>query len=739
MSIDLSQFSEIFFDEAEELLADLEKLMLIVNTDEPDPEDINAIFRIAHSIKGGAATFGFTDLTEITHVLESMLDRIRQGEDTFTSKHQEILLQSRDVLKMQLDGLRFKTAVDQDKVDEIRKVLEEMTGNSHATPVSVPDPTPVVDTSSPAVPTKADKKPTNKQFRVEIPEMSENSLRALIEELALLGNLDSNEKQGNKTVLVLSTSDTPDDILALCSFTLDPDAVKVTEVKAAEVVVAVPESPVKTSPALVEDGSFGFFDDAPATPVAEITNKTETKSTEPAKVVVEKAEVEPAKPRKFEEETAEKTSKIAETKPTRSVEHNASADTKAARPKPASAERNNNSIESSTIRVSVEKVDQLINLVGELVITHAMIAKRSEGVDHVLHEKLLNGIIQLGQNSRDLQEAAMSMRMMPMEVVFSRFPRMVRELSGKLGKQINLITQGNSIELDKGLIEKIVDPLTHLVRNSIDHGIEKPDARAEKGKPEAGRLVLSAVHQGGNVVIEVTDDGNGLNREKILKKAISEGIPVKDNMPDEEVWQLIFAPGFSTADAVTDVSGRGVGMDVVKRNIINLGGTVNVQSLPGVGTTVTVSLPLTLAILDGMSFKVGDETYILPLNYVVESFQPSADNIKEMGNQGNVIFVRGEYLPIIPLHEVFNIEAKHKDLLTGILVVIVSEERKAALLVDELLGQQQIVVKNIESNYRRVPNISGATIMGDGSVSLIIDVSDMLRGHYTKTSIAAVA
>jgi two-component system chemotaxis sensor kinase CheA len=311
---------------------------------------------------------------------------------------------------------------------------------------------------------------------------------------------------------------------------------------------------------------------------------------------------------------------------------------------------------------------------------------------------------------------------------------MVRELSTKLGKQINLVTQGNSIELDKGLIEKIVDPLTHLVRNSIDHGIESSDARLEKGKPAVGRLGLSAIHQGGHVLIEVTDDGAGLNRDKILNKARAEGIAIRDGITDEEVWQLIFAPGFSTADAVTDLSGRGVGMDVVKRNIISLGGTVNVQSAAGVGTITTVSLPLTLAILDGMSVKVGDETYILPLNYVVESFQPSAANIKEISGQGTVIFVRGEYLPIVPLHRVFNTETNHTDPLSGILVIIGSEDRKAALLVDELVGQQQIVVKNIESNYRKVPNISGATIMGDGSVSLIIDVTDLLRSNYTRTS-----
>ena len=666
MAIDISQFSEIFFDETEELLADLEKLLLTVDVDEPDPEDINAIFRIAHSIKGGAATFGFADLIEITHVLESMLDKIRHGEDQFTSQHQEILLQSRDVLKMQLDGLRLNTPVDTEKAADVKMVLESMI-DKHALA-----PAPQIFDANPE---KTVESAYARQFHIELPEASARDVSALTEELSLLGDLIGQSSDGQKTVLELATDEGVDEILALCSFVLDPDQVKVIE-QNAKPTIELPD----------DDLGFGFFD-------------------EPKVETIEKpVEVVPPPPAPVAKKPA---------------------------PKPELAHVN---AESSTIRVSVEKVDQLINLVGELVITHAMIAKRSEGLDIALHEKLLNGITQLGQNSRDLQETAMSMRMMPMEVVFSRFPRMVRELSTKLGKQINLVTQGNSIELDKGLIEKIVDPLTHLVRNSIDHGIESTEVRLEKGKPAVGRLGLSAIHQGGHVLIEVTDDGAGLNRDKILNKARAEGIAIRDGITDEEVWQLIFAPGFSTADAVTDLSGRGVGMDVVKRNIISLGGTVNVQSAAGVGTITTVSLPLTLAILDGMSVKVGDETYILPLNYVVESFQPSAANIKEISGQGTVIFVRGEYLPIVPLHRVFNTETNHTDPLSGILVIIASEDRKAALLVDELVGQQQIVVKNIESNYRKVPNISGATIMGDGSVSLIIDVTDLLRSNYTRTS-----
>jgi len=680
MAIDISQFSEMFFEETEELLADLERLLLTVDIDAPDIEDINGIFRIAHSIKGGAATFGFSDLIEITHVLESMLDKIRHGEDVFTAEHQEVLLQSRDVLKMQLDGLRYNSPVDIEKAVDIKIVLMSMIDNQAL------QPAPEVLKADVAIPTTVivDKSKYSKLFKIELPEVSAKDLESLVEELSLLGDLTNKQEQGKCVILDLATDEGVDDILALCSFVLDPNLVKVIETNP----VQNTETP-KVAPTIVDDDSFGFFD-------------------EPDDIIVDKPVVV------IQPEPIPVPQPIVAKKPA---------------PKAEAAVVNT---DATSIRVSVEKVDQLINLVGELVITHAMILKRAEGMDDVLYETLLNGITQLGQNSRDLQETAMSMRMMPIDVVFSRFPRMVRELATKLGKQINLVTQGNNIELDKGLIERIIDPLTHLVRNSIDHGIETTDIRLQKGKSEMGRLTLSATHQGGHVLIEVSDDGAGLNRERILKKAQTEGVPIRDGMTDDEVWQLIFAPGFSTAETVTDLSGRGVGMDVVKRNINSLGGVVNIKSVVGVGTVTSVSLPLTLAIMDGMSVKIGDETYILPLNYVLESFQPSDTNLKEINGTSSLIFVRDRYLPIIPLHEVFDIEARHKDPTSGILVVIASDDKRAALLVDELVGQQQIVVKNIESNFRKINNISGATIMGDGKVSLIIDVSDLLNSQYTR-------
>lgn len=394
----------------------------------------------------------------------------------------------------------------------------------------------------------------------------------------------------------------------------------------------------------------------------------------------------------------------------------------ASRPKPVSAAPAAAAGDSS-IRVSVEKVDQLINLVGELVITQAMLQQCALQLQDAAPERLTSGLAQLERNTRDLQESVMSIRMLPISFVFSRFPRVVRDLSGKLGKQVELRTSGETTELDKSLIERITDPLTHLIRNSLDHGIESPEKRVAAGKNPAGTITLKAYHQGGNIVIEVGDDGAGLNRQRILSKAREKGLQVSDQMSDGEVFNLIFEAGFSTAEQVTDVSGRGVGMDVVRRNIQAMGGRVDIESMAGIGTRMTVRLPLTLAILDGMSVAVGGHTYILPLASVVESLQPKEGDIKTLSNLARVIQVRGEYLPVVVLRELFNLDKAVTEFTQGIMVILEADGAKAALFVDGLVGQHQVVIKSLEANYRRVPCVSGATIMGDGHVALILDVS----------------
>jgi two-component system, chemotaxis family, sensor kinase CheA len=711
MTIDMSQFTQVFFDEAEELLAEMERLLLAIDISSPEAEDLNAIFRTAHSVKGGASTFGLTNMAEVTHHLESLLDKIRKGVMTLTADHVDAFLATKDVLKMQLDGHKHGAMVDQDAVANVRMLLQSLSQSAVQKELVVAPP----DTLSvkPVVESEF-----TDCFCIELPEIPERDANALAEELGLLGQASLEFGEGSRFVITLVTNKKQDDIISICAFLLDPDDLKITQKPASNLIKPERDKagedpgygffePMEfsaTHEKTDQDRGYGFFDAAEATPndggrvsfasfgqsADTVTDKSTLNSPQIASLPPEKQHT----PKKDLDKSAHSTQ------------------------------------ESSSIRVSIEKVDQLINLVGELVITQAMIEQRTSSLDPMLHERLLNSVGQLVRNTRDLQESVMSIRMMPMDYVFSRFPRMVRDLASKLGKKVEFVTNGAATELDKGLIERIVDPLTHLVRNSIDHGFEMPEVRSASGKNETGRLFLSAGHQGGNIVIEVSDDGAGLNREKILAKAMQQGLPVSEGMPDGEIWQLIFAPGFSTAEIVTDVSGRGVGMDVVKRNITAMGGTVEIRSAKGFGTTIVISLPLTLAILDGMSIKVGEEIYILPLGYVVESLQPIQEDIKHISGKGYVVKVRGEYLPLIPLHQVFDIEPRFTDPSQGIVVILESDGKKAGLFVDDLVGQQQVVVKNLESNYRKVSGISGATILGDGGVSLILDVSALIRSNY---------
>ncbi|HFJ9968870.1 TPA: chemotaxis protein CheA [Pseudomonas aeruginosa] len=384
--------------------------------------------------------------------------------------------------------------------------------------------------------------------------------------------------------------------------------------------------------------------------------------------------------------------------------------------------------ESGSIRVSVEKIDSLINLVGELVITQAMLGQLGEQLDPSRHERLQHALAQLEHNTRDLQESVMSIRMLPINFIFSRFPRLVRDTATRLGKQVELHLHGEHTELDKSVIEKLSDPLTHIVRNSIDHGIETPAERLAAGKPASGTVKLAASHQGGSVVVEVSDDGRGLSRPRILAKARERNLPVHDGMSDAEVWQLVFMPGFSTAEAVTELSGRGVGMDVVKRNIGAMGGRIDIDSAPGMGTRIGIRLPLTLAILDGLIVAVEAVNYVIPLTYIVESLQARSDDVRGLGGEDNaMIRVRGEYLPLFSLHELLRIGGEAPAPEQGIVVILESEGRSFALQVDELVGQQQVVIKSLEQNFRRVEGIAGATIMGDGSVALILDVDALPR------------
>ncbi len=657
MSMDISDFYQTFFDEADELLADMEQHLLELDPLAPDIEPLNAIFRAAHSIKGGAATFGFSVLQETTHLLENLLDGARRQEMSLSTEIINLFLETKDIMQEQLDAYKTSQQPDAESFEYICQALRQLALEAQQQQ-EAPAAQPAVQ--QPVAQPSAAPAAIEGGMRISLNGLKASEIPLMLEELGNLGEVKDPHQTEHSLDVTLLTSASEDDISAVLCFVLEPEQISFS-------------TPTQSAPAVAE------------------ANLPETV-----------AAPEPA------------------------LAPNASAALPAAKPAAAAAEAPKaraKASESTSIRVAVEKVDQLINLVGELVITQSMLAQRSGTLDPVNHGDLLNSMSQLERNARDLQESVMSIRMMPMEYVFSRYPRLVRDLAGKLNKQVELTLQGSSTELDKSLIERIIDPLTHLVRNSLDHGIEEPATRIAAGKSAVGNLVLSAEHQGGNICIEVIDDGAGLNREKILAKAASQGLAVSDSMSDEEVGMLIFAPGFSTAEQVTDVSGRGVGMDVVKRNIQEMGGHVEIRSQAGKGTTIRILLPLTLAILDGMSVKVNDEVFILPLNAVMESLQPQAEDLHPLAGGERVLQVRGEYLPLVELYRVFEVEGAKTDATQGIVVILQSAGRRYALLVDQLIGQHQVVVKNLESNYRKVPGISAATILGDGSVALIVDVS----------------
>ncbi|TAM87464.1 MAG: chemotaxis protein CheA [Candidimonas sp.] len=695
-SVDLSEFYDTFFDEAEELLAQMERDLLQLDCEQPDGDTLNSVFRAAHSIKGGAATFGcFPILVDTTHHMENVLDRIRHGELALGKSTIDVFLGCRDVLVEQVSAYRDGNTPDEAAARAALARLGSLADGRSAVPAAAPETLslpPRADghgcaASPPPSSPSAGSGHATRVMKVTITGISAKDSQALLDEMAIIGTvLRHAQSDGGPLVVELDTGESNSTISSVCCFVVNADQVNiepasVIEPASIELPPAVERVPIGSQPATISppaahDQSGNTPDSAPKGKLAGVSVGTPGSASGGQPGVATHA---------------------------KSTAHR----------------------ESSTIRVDIHKVDQIINLVGELVITQAMLRQATEVLgasEHPEHTRLVASVEQLERNARDLQEAVMSMRMMPMEYVFSRFPRVVREGAETLGKEIELVTRGQATELDKGLIEHIIDPLTHLVRNSLDHGIEAPGVREAAGKPRAGRITLSAEHSGGQIIIEVADDGAGLNRERILAKARSQGLDISGSASDEEVWQLIFAPGFSTAEKVTDISGRGVGMDVVRRNIQDLGGHIYLSSREGMGTTTRIVLPLTLAILDGMSVGVGKETFILPLNHVMESLQPQPGQIRVVSDGESVLHMRGEYLPLIALKDVFGIEEAVEEPTRAIAVLLAAGKSRFALLVDRLVGQHQVVVKSLEANYRKVPGVSAATILGDGSVAFIIDV-----------------
>lgn len=805
MAIDMTQFYQVFFEESAEHLASMEALLLELDVSNPDAEQLNAIFRAAHSIKGSAGTFGFTDLANTTHILENLLDKIRKQELILREEMVDAFLEAGDLLRNMLDAHQGQGSVDENLVEDICNKLRQLSSNLDENELEI-----VAGGSCSTSGISSDgqllvnsENVFDIQFVPNAASLANGAVEYLLAELNSMGKVkvisrpekENQETGGGFWHIKFHTTLAPEAFTEQVDFIADSGAWRISNdqnvfsldnsfglFEQAEVETddsyglfevmpsAVPQSEKSATQA---DEEYGFFDDFPAVGMAlgdGISNQYLSLKEQEENAgygffnnigEAENRTIQSGAEGDVEEDSRGfgffvplgnssdddgNTSQMQGASPS---ELPASSSGKELAPEPTRLANTGESRASrsvlsgvaasgdSSIRVSVEKVDQLINLVGELVITQAMLLQTASLMSQEAPEGLVNGLSQLERNTRDLQESVMSIRMMPISFVFSRFPRVVRDLSGKLGKQVELKTSGENTELDKGLIERIADPLTHLIRNSLDHGIESPANRIAAGKNSVGTITLKAYHQGGNIVIEVGDDGAGLHRNKILSKAREKGMQVSDQMTDSEVFNLIFEAGFSTADQITDVSGRGVGMDVVRRNIQSMGGRVEIDSMLGVGTRITVRLPLTLAILDGMSVAVGDQTYILPLSYVVESLQPEFGDIKTLSNQARVIQVRGEYLPVVVLHEIFGLKSKWKMLTQGIMVVLEADGTKAALFVDALVGQHQVVIKSLEANYRRVAGVSGATIMGDGHVALILDVSAIAEMAKSSIQIAA--
>jgi two-component system chemotaxis sensor kinase CheA len=720
---DFAQFQDAFFEEAAEHLAVVEEGLLQLEQHPNDLDLLNKIFRSAHSIKGTAGMFGFAAVAQFTHKMETLLDLLRNGQKAGSPTLTDLLLKSTDCLKTLIESAKTGSGIDEETVQQLTADLagasasEEETSSkgqvARGTGVAS-SPPPLPTSHSPIHEYTITWTPPDWLFQRGLDPLQ------IMKELNDLGRLAN---------VVLNTSRLPD------LSDLDPERcylsweIQLATGKDRKVIDAVFEFVREDSVLVIEErealsvkreaSESGTKDDSRATsdavegepkPLGEILVETGVVSRETVdhalaqqkrvgQILVEQKAVTPeqleqALQKQRQQETAVQAKKS----------------------------------DATSIRVDTDKIDRLINLVGELVITQSMLSDLGSRFELRQLPVLLERMAQLERNTREIQERVMGIRMLPIGTAFNRFPRLVRDLSAKAGKKIQLVLSGEETELDKTVIESINDPLTHLVRNSADHGLESPEERLDNNKPEVGTVRLNAYHEGGSICITVEDDGRGLNREKIIAKAVKQGLIAEhDKLSDDQIWALIFKPGFSTADKVTDISGRGVGMDVVKRNIESLGGTVSIKTTTGQGTTFTLKLPLTLAIIEGMTVRVGQETYIVPLLSILESIQPKQGWVKTVVGKGELINVRGSYLPVIRLHEVFSLQPEHTEPTKGILLILETEGERVAVMVDEILGQQQVVIKSMEQNFRKVEGVAGATILGNGTVGLILDVRGLVE------------
>jgi two-component system chemotaxis sensor kinase CheA len=693
MSIDISQFLATFYEESFEGLDVMESELLNLDSSSVDDETINNIFRAAHSIKGGSGTFGLKEVSNFTHVLETLLDEMRSGKRKITQPAVELMLTSVDVIREMMKSLQSKTPLDQARIEIVHNQLEKMLAGEEPDKMLEQNKTPSESTGiTDKAPGICEGHKIRFTPKAHLFRTGNDPLRILAE-LAELGDM---EVIVNLDQLPSLEEINPENSYLAWNIMLHG---------------ATDELAIKDVFSWVEEDADIIIEPVGAYSLE--ANSQNNASPLAANSIPETQQTIGAKSSKNVEAVDSKSNIISEVESPR-------VDQSVVRRAAAS--------DSGSIRVGIDKVDALIDMVGELVITQSMLNQIGDEFTIDKLQKLQDGLVELERHTRELQETVMRIRMLPISFAFNRFPRLVHDIGNQLGKKVELKLSGESTELDKTVMERIGDPLVHLVRNSLDHGIETPAKRLQKGKPETGHVHLNAFHQGGNIIIEIVDDGAGIDADRIRRKAIERGIiGENDILSKEKTLELIFAPGLSTADQVSDISGRGVGMDVVRRNISELGGTIEIISEIDVGTTFRVRLPLTLAILDGQLVRVGHETFVVPLVSIIESLQVKAESVKSIAGDAELYRLRNDYIPVIRLHKAFNITSDSTKLVGGLLVVVEGEGRYGGIFVDELLGQQQVVIKSLESNYKKVEGISGATILGDGTVALIIDTPGLIK------------
>ncbi|MGF7176695.1 chemotaxis protein CheA [Azospirillum doebereinerae] len=696
-----------FFDECSEYLLRNEELLGTLRdgarNGTHERETLDAVFRVAHSIKAGAAAFGLTALADLTHRMEAALDRLRTGRLALTPPMLALLLESGDALAEQVEAAREGTGADGERARQIAERLAEAVdaAGTATTAVTVQAPAPL-----PADPDALRRWAI--QFRPTAYSGGNEPL-LIIRALGRLGRLvsqldltrlpDIENFDPTEPVLAwrieLETDHPESDIREVFEFVEDEADIRIDLMKDDGSAMAAIPGPAPATP----------IPPPPATP--RIAAPVAAPASAPAAAAATMSTATPA------------SASVPAPTPPQAAAVSEDATASGARGGTAPGGK-------GTIRVDLDRVDRLVDMVGELVITEATLTQLCRELDSRTQRRMIAALKGLSAHSRKLQDAVMAIRMQPVKSIFARMPRMVRDLAGRLGKTVELSMAGEATEVDKTIIEELADPLTHMIRNALDHGIERPEDRRAAGKPECGTVFLSAENKGGRIVIRVEDDGRGIDRPRVLAKARALGLVAADAAPsDDEIDALLFAPGFSTSESVTDVSGRGVGMDVVQRNIQSLGGRVTVQSEPGRGTRWTMTLPLTLAVLDGMLVRVGTELYVIPLANILESTRPKASDVHEVVGSGTVVFLRGDWLPLVRMAEVFQLPGAEHDPSRGIVVRVETDTAGViGLVVDELLGQQQVVVKPIEQNFTHVRGVAATTILGNGRVCLILDLDD---------------